>query len=105
MTEKQYKYILDICPQTLTFKNCPGIKPFSMKEKLLKFPNDITQLFIQYGKLYQEWCRLGDEEIRQEHLGNYYQKDEIREEREYVWIRFLEISQQLENRLLKEGML
>jgi hypothetical protein len=105
MTEKQYKYILDICPQTLTFKKYPDIKPFLMKEKLLKFPNDIIQLLIQYGKLYQEWCRLGDDEIRQEHLRNYFQKDEVREEREYVWTKFLEVSQQLEDRLLNEVLL
>lgn len=66
MTEKQLKYIINLCPQTVLEYDGIYIKPSAMKESMLKLPNDIAQSFIQYGKKWKEWCSYDDELIRME---------------------------------------
>lgn len=62
MTEKQFEYIVKICPQTI---ECGKhiLKPCVMSKKLKTLPQPITQNLIDYGKEWQNWCRADDVEF------------------------------------------
>lgn len=66
MTERQLKYVLDICPQSIECGKYV-IKPNIMREWLLQLPDAIAQNLIKYGKAWRHWLWtaetwLGDEE-------------------------------------------
>ena len=61
MTEKQFEYIVKICPQTI---ECGKhiLKPDVMSKKIKALPQYITQNLIDYGKEWQKWCRANGTE-------------------------------------------
>lgn len=61
MTEKQFEYIIKICPQTIECGK-HTLKPLVMSKKVKTLPQPITQNLIDYGKEWQKWCRADDEE-------------------------------------------
>ena len=102
MTKKQLSYIIKICPQSVDCgKHC--VKPSLMKTKMLGLPQNITQTFIDYGKSWRRWSRLGDLIIREESLSYRYRDEEweesLEEEREEEWEELREIKKVLEKQL------
>lgn len=66
MTERQLKYILRACPQSIECGK-HAIKPNIMREWPLQLPDAIAQNLIKYGKARRHWLRtaetrLGDED-------------------------------------------
>ena len=70
MTDKQFKYITDICPQTI---DCGKhtLKPLAMSKKIKAFPYPITQNLIKYGKEWRKWCKADDEKFRLNRRSEY----------------------------------
>lgn len=102
MTEKQFKYICDICPQTIGIglvkkgKYKYEIKPYFMKEKMMALPQSITQNFIEYGKAWKSWCIYDDfifrKEITAEKAGFFADIEDLEEEKDKAWKKMREIS-------------
>lgn len=63
MTEKQFEYIIKICPQTIECGK-HHLKPLAMSKKIKTLPQHITQNIIDYGKEWRKWCRATDEEFK-----------------------------------------
>lgn len=64
MTEKQLNYIDKLFSHSISIGKKETkhgtvskylIKPYLMKQKMLTFNQELTQLFIDYGKAWKEW--------------------------------------------------
>ena len=106
MTEKQLRYIDKLCSQSI----CIGkyiIKPDLMKEKMLTFNQELTQLFIDLGKAWKEWhfCdyAISKYEYAEDHYyASYYEEiAETEKEQERAWKKIKKIEKQIEIELDK----
>lgn len=80
MTDKQLRYIIKICPQTIECEEYI-IKPESMHRCLLRLPQNITQSLIDYGKAWKWWCISDDLKRRfYKDIDFVEQKEEERQE-------------------------